>query len=139
MLRLSKTAESKAPSVDELEEVFKLMYGEEPAEKPYEPTWKCTKCGNPMQCLEFQLRPSWRLIFERLNHQADKDNQQWLWSLSELHALRGGANPNGSQSTAATSILAEAATQNATQNAAAQKSKSSSLKALTNPAILDSS
>jgi hypothetical protein len=107
----------------------------EKEEQPYEPTWKCTKCGKPMQCLEFQLRPRWRVVFERLNHQADKDTQQWLWSLSELQAQRGGANPNGSLATTAASKLAEAAT----QIASTQNSDSLSLEAATNPAILDSS
>jgi hypothetical protein len=91
----SKSAKSKDKSkplsADDLEDVLKLMYAQEQEEKPYEPTWKCTKCGKLMECLQFQLRPSWRVIFERHNPQADKDTQQWLWSASELYALRNGA------------------------------------------------
>jgi hypothetical protein len=49
---------SKSTTADDLEVVLKLMYGKVEEEKPYEPTWKCTKCGKLMKCLEFQLRPS---------------------------------------------------------------------------------
>jgi hypothetical protein len=73
------------------DDLFELVYETEPEEKPYEPTWKCTKCGKQMECLEFQLRPSWKFVFQRLNPRADTNTQLPLWSVNELHDLR---NPN---------------------------------------------
>ena len=52
----------KTPTADGLECIFKLTNEIGPGEKPYEPSWKCTQCGQRMDCLEFKLRPSWKII-----------------------------------------------------------------------------
>ena len=78
----------KTPMAEGLENIFKLTNEIAPEEKPYEPTWKCTQCGKRMECLEFQLRPSWRVVFERLNQRTDTDTQLQLWTANELHEMR---------------------------------------------------
>ena len=80
--------DSKTPMAEGLENIFKLTNEIAPEEKPYEPTWKCTQCGKRMECLEFQLRPSWRVVFERLNQRTDTDTQLRLWTANELHEMR---------------------------------------------------
>jgi hypothetical protein len=80
--------ESKSPSADDLEDVLKLMYGKEEEEKPYEPTWKCTKCGKLMKCLEFQLRPSWKIILADFMPQSSNEIQTRLWTADEIRNLQ---------------------------------------------------
>jgi hypothetical protein len=76
---------------EEVAEVFRLAYGPGPEEKPYEPTWKCTKCGKQMQCLEFQHRPSWKIVLADFLLKTSDEIQATLWTEEELRSLRDPA------------------------------------------------
>jgi hypothetical protein len=87
----SKTADDDQP--------FELVNESEAEEKPYEPTWKCTKCGKQMQCLEFQHRPSWKIVLADFLPKTSDEIQATLWTEEELRSLRDSAIPE-SQSAA---------------------------------------